>query len=326
MDQPRNRVPEHALRQLLARTRLTEEQLSSHLNNALSETYWRFLNPALSIDGKGACTFLEAKPIDAQRTEELVRRLATEGYFCTESILPASEIGRMRTCIDVLRDGGWPLVFAFLYDEFWLASRSPSLVAFLSAALGPDYKQIPRIWTHYVQPMKNATGWPPHVDGPGKSDRLTVWIPISDATLENGCMYVIPRDVTIRRIGEQFAGLNTIECKDVKVLLQGARALPARAGSILGWAFDVVHWGSACASQGEPRISISMEFISGTARPEKDEQPLLDSHSQLPSFPQRLYAIGTAIQAYERFEPLLIRFVELAKRLLEKVRPLLDVR
>jgi hypothetical protein len=68
-----------------------------------------------------------------------------------------------------------------------------------------------------------------------------------------------------------------------------------------------------------------MEFISGRARPEQDEQPLLDSHTRLPLFPERLYAIGTAIQAYERFEPLLIRFVELANRLLEKVQPLLDV-
>jgi hypothetical protein len=282
------------------------------------------LNPAFAVGAGGACTFIEVRPIGPQQSEELVQQVSTEGYFHIESILPASELARMKQCVEILRKRGWPLVFAFIYDEFWLITRSPSLVQFLSAVLGRDYKQIPHIWAHYVRPTGNAAGWPPHVDGPGRSNRLTVWVPLGDATLENGCMYLIPWNAASRQLSDRFTRLDAIEHKDLRTLLQSTRAMPARAGAVLGWAFDVIHWGSPCTREAEPRISISLEFISGTEQPAADELPLLDPHKRLPSFPQRLYAIGKALGAYERFEPLTIRFIEFAKRLIEKVEPLLE--
>lgn len=63
----------------------------------------------------------------------------------------------------------------------------------LSAYLQPDYKLFPYVWAHYVPP--NSSGWNPHVDTDDTGDganELTVWLPITDATLDNGCIYVVP--------------------------------------------------------------------------------------------------------------------------------------
>src|SRR5207245_2078717 len=123
-----------------------------------------------------------------------------EGYFQAEPLFSVRVIQRLRNGIEVLRKEDWPPVFSFIYDEFWLATRGPSLAGLLSTALGPEHRQIPHLWTFYIPPTRGATGWLPHVDGWEKSDgsgdrsnRLTVWIPLSEATLENGCMYVIPK-------------------------------------------------------------------------------------------------------------------------------------
>jgi hypothetical protein len=104
---------------------------------------------------------------------------------------------------------------------------------------------------------------------------------------------------------------------DVRALLQGCRALPARLGSVVGWDFNLIHWGSTGGEGGALRVSLSVEFLGADAEPAPDERPLLDAHANLPTFEQRLLVIARAVRSYQRFEPLLIRFQELAGRLVE---------
>jgi hypothetical protein len=311
---------QQVLRQLLERTRLRQDELAAYLSNAVAPAYWGQLNPQLGTDGKGTAVCMEATPIEPRQHGEFVRKVAVEGYFQTEPVLSAPALERMRSCLESLRREGWPPVFGFVYDEFWLAARTPSLVRLLSAVLGAGYRQIPHVWTHYVHPTKWAGGWPPHVDGPRRPNRLNVWLPLTDATLDNGCMYLIPRDRT-PPVARDFSRVEAVDRADLKALLHNARALPARAGAVLGWAFDVIHWGSRCDGPGEPRISISQEFIADGESPGSDELPLLEAQPGLPTFAQRLHAIGKGIVEYERFEPAMIRFVELARRLVERARP-----
>ena len=79
----------------------------------------------------------------------------------------------------------------------------------------------------------------------------------------------------------------------------------------------MIHWGSPRARTGTPRISISMEFIDGTADLTPEDLPRFDGVSSLPTFAQRLAVVGNAILDYQTNEPLMVRFVELAKRLVE---------
>ncbi len=94
------------------------------------------------------------------------------------------------------------------------------------------------------------------------------------------------------------------------------RALPVSAGGIICWDHSVIHWGSKSSRMAELRLAISLEFIAESEKPKSDEVPLLDAHA-LPTFSQRLDAIGKALLAYQKFEPLVTRYAELAKELVK---------
>ena len=222
----------------------------------------------------------------------------------------------MRRCVETLIQKGWPAVFAFVYDEFWLLPRIPSLKRFLRSVLGREYRQLPHIWCHFINTAAGHSGWVPHVDGPMNSGRVTLWFPLSDATLDNGCMYVIPKGRVPQETLVKFAlGHENAKLDEVRVLLQSTRALPATAGSVIGWEFGLVHWGASVGAAQAPRISFSLEFIGEAAPLQPYEKSLIDPESALPAFQERLRVIGTCLWTYQRFEPRMVRFLDLAERL-----------
>jgi hypothetical protein len=211
---------------------------------------------------------------------------------------------------------GWPAVFAFVYDEFWLLPRTPALKRFLRSVLGREYRQLPRIWCHFIDTAAGNSGWAPHVDGPMDSGRVSLWFPLSDATLDNGCMYVIPKGRVPQETFLKFAGRHEgANPHEVRVLLQSTRALPATAGSVIGWEFGLIHWGASVGAAHEPRISFALEFIGPGVPLEQYENGLINPESALLSFEERLRIVGTCIWAYQKFEPRMVRFLDLAERL-----------
>jgi hypothetical protein len=312
----------NALRQLLERSQLDSGQVSSRLEQARSVTYWERLNPSLAVDRNIPGGVHETRSMSLRDQGAAIERLAVDGYFQLGPLLSGTTVRRMRECIEVLKREDWPAVFAFVYDEFWQVTRVPSLVRLLSAMLGRGYRQVRRVWAFHVAARTGAAGWPPHTDGgnrPESSNRLAIWIPLSDATLDNGCMYVTPQRRLPARIEESGLRPGTYSSPDVQALPQASRALPARAGSILRWDFRLIHWGSVCGDARTPRVSLSVEFNGGDVEPESDEHPLLDAQVALPTLAQRLGLIGRAIDDYQRFEPLMLRYHELAQRLAESV-------
>ena len=103
------------------------------------------------------------------------------------------------------------------------------------------------------------------VDDP---NMITVWIPLNDATLENGCMYVVPREFdTGFAKTDDHAHMNPATevqrglSSKIHFPLHGARALPAPAGSLLAWYGNTIHWGSSCSRYADhPRKSIALTF------------------------------------------------------------------
>ena len=100
----------------------------------------------------------------------------------------------------------------------------------------------------------------------------------------------------------------------LEALLQGTRALPARAGSCLGWGHDVVHWGSIVkgtdsSARMEPRISIAVEFIAARQEATSWEQPTL-SCDGMPTLAERLHAVGKCLARYSKFEPIMRFFLK----------------
>ena len=316
-EQPPGRRPQdEALRKLLEQTRFAPGEVSARLESALSEGFWLKLCPDLSLGKSSPNSALEVEALNAPGRDALVRKFEHEGYFQTAPLFSQTTVGRMAQCVEALRRADWPPVFAFVYDEFWEVTRGAALSGLLSATLGEGYRQLPHIWSHYVHQLRGA-GWRPHVDGYRKVKRATVWIALSDATLSNGCIYLIPRNMAPGEVAREFPRLESLGIEDVGALLHGSRALPARAGAVLGWGHDVIHWGASCGPAEAPRISISQEFVSGGEQRAVDKTPLLDAR-RLPTFAARLHVIATAVVAYQKFEPLNVRYLELAERLLER--------
>ena len=307
---------QEALLRLLEETRLLSSEVSERLAQAQDPAYWKDLDPSLSISGEDPGDNLETNPLGLSALADLQKEFVREGYFQIDSLLSEATAERLKAGIEIVRGAGWPPVFSFVYDQFWLPGRTPSLAGLLSAILGPGYKQSCHLWSHYVCPQRGAAGWPPHVDNPGRRNRVTVWLALSDATLGNGCLYLISKDLAPPGIAENFVKLDSFSHADLCTLLQGGRALPVRTGAVLGWGPEVIHWGSFHkAEYTHPRISISQEFVSASETPRDDEFPLLDTARSLPTFEQRLYAIAKGILAYQGVETLLIRYLDLAQRL-----------
>ncbi len=273
--------------------------------------YWADLNPGLTLGGSELADEIEEHAIDAAEQAALEGHLASRGYVRTGSHLSGAVLQRIAEAVERLRARNLPPAFVGLYDETWLLPRTPSLRRLVASQIGADYAQIPNVWCHYVAPVRKTSGWPPHCDGYGRDDRggrFTLHVPVTEATLENGCMYLVPRDLLPVGVAVGDA--------DTRTVLQAARALPARPGEVLGWSFDILHWGSAASGDGhEPRVSLSFEFIAAGATPVADETPLVPM-AALPSFESRLRFVALGVLRYAQFEPKLAAYHDLATAVL----------
>jgi hypothetical protein len=300
-------------------TRLDEAEIEAHLALAFSREHWAAIAPGLSIESGAPAAAIEARPIDAAERARHLQRLGLEGWFRADPVFDPVVVETMRAAIADLTARGWPPVFAYVYDELWQVLRTPSLTALLSSALGPGYRLSPRVWAFHVPAEAGAAGWPPHVDGGANThttDRMTLWIPLGDATLENGCMVVVPKNRLPDTTPDAFANdMSRLPPSTWRAMLQGSRALPARAGSVLGWDFQVIHWSGIVGDAEAPRVSLAVEAFGESIVPTPSEEPLLDP-GQLPPLRERLRAIARGLLSYERFEPKMLRFTGLARRIL----------
>jgi hypothetical protein len=233
-------------------------------------------------------------------------------------LLPQALTARLAHAVLDLAARNIPEVFAFVYDEFWQVFASAGRL--YGALLGYDHAVTPsEIWVFHVPTGRSAAGWAPHRDmgstqdtirSDGTPAALTVWIPLTDATPLNGCMYVLPEsmdeDIQPQRLKLPRPTLELLQC---------IRALPAPAGSVLGWNTRVLHWGGRSSDQAEqPRIAVGiylqsrdLDFNQLNAVRENSQDrtlaPLTWGPSMALPFPLRLYAIGQALKLYGTRSP-----------------------
>lgn len=303
-----------ALGSLRQKARLSAEEIETRLVEVLSKDYWQQLNPQLTVCENNFFAHFEIEPLN--HPDQLLNKLEVDGYFQTTPLIDQSVIKRMRDGIENIRKAGLPAVFSFMYDEFWQITRTPSLINFLSGALGENYHQLPHTIVHYVH-TGIGSGWYPHVDFAKAQPHLTVWISLGDATLDNGCMYVIPRQKVDESLLNKWENMEELTHIEVTKLLHYSRALPAPTGSVLGWYQNVIHWGAPSNQEVEPRISLSIVLLPEDVNPAKDELPLLDKE-KLPTFNERLFCVGMAFYRYSEHQPSLDRFWGLGKRMINE--------
>lgn len=303
---------------------LSPAEVDALLGRALNSAYWCGIAPGESIDTDGHSLDSDTSHARGLELDSIVERFDEHGYFSMAGVIGAREVLAMASIVDAVRRSGWPAVFAFVYDRCWAAARTPLLQRILEGVLGDGYRQLPNIWANVVSPDGLAAGWAPHVDGELDSGRVSVWIPLTDATLDNGCMVVVPRDRVDDALMTGFATRSEFSAAETSTLLQSGKPLPAPAGSIMGWEYGLIHWGSVCEDGAIPRVSIAFEFVAGDAHIAESELPLIDPRGNFPSFHERLRAIARGVRSYQRFDPTVARLAGFAERLEAALDPLPD--
>jgi hypothetical protein len=273
--------------------------------------FWQGLAPSFHIEDReylGATTLFD---VEQQFGEGLHRLLLSEGYFQLPPPAWDLPIDEMAALVAALDAQGIPLPFAFMYDEFWLLFMK--LGRLLETQLGPDFRMLPDFWVWLIDPKRDESGWSPHRDKDYRSLRedgtpksLSVWIPLSDANLLNGCMYLVPAD--------RDPTYGTANDREWKFAYPDVRAVPAAAGSILVWSQALLHWGShGSPRETRPRISAAFEFQAGDVPP--FNEPLM-APNLVPEFPARVRLVAKQILQYRHMYALTPEVQAIAESLL----------
>lgn len=261
--------------------------------------YWLDLAPSLTIEGQ------VNRQADVKLRPELAGAMsdsmASEGYLHLPPVFGVSELEPIRDAISALTKAELPAVFIYIYDQPWALFQR--LQPIISAYLGDRFALLPNFWAWHIPTDVGASGWPVHQDCSGQtrfvsSDgettlmSLSLWVPLTDATTDNGCMYVLPRS--------REAMYPNLRADPDQINPDQGLALPAKAGSVLGWSQDLFHWSGRVTDKAEnPRYSLSLEFQNPTF--EAMAEPLLDVANP-PPFAERLQLIIQQFQKYRHME------------------------
>lgn len=272
------------------------------LNEFTTAEFWETLNPDLSITTTPFADRSKDFEFDDAEIDESSLQIKEEGYFKTGPVIGKSEVEPVAGAIEKIVACGLPPVFVFVYDEVWQVFGRLSNI--LGATLGQNHKiLLAGMWAWRIE--KNGAGFKPHRDMgtinkqvDGRPSNLSVWIPFTNATPLNSCMYVLPTNLDPNHPDN----LSSNVIPDAANI----RALPAAAGSILAWDASILHWGSRSSRWAEqPRISIAMDYCVNDSRAETDYSECYSNGPDLfireaMEFPfqSRLHAIGEAIWTY----------------------------
>jgi ectoine hydroxylase-related dioxygenase (phytanoyl-CoA dioxygenase family) len=106
---------------------------------------------------------------------------------------------------------------------------------------------------------------------------LSVWVPVTDATVENGCLQVIPGSHR-RDLLDHCPTSGNLGIPDKLLKLQEAVPVPMRAGSALIFGQQLIHGSRDNVTRDEVRISMDLRY-------QPAGQP--SGRPDFPSFPAR---------------------------------------
>jgi len=231
--------------------------------------FWTSLNPALTVTDFPYMKALTMLGEDYTGID-YVRQARKEGYFKLDSIIPRDEAAVLARAVEKISALGLPPIFVYVYDEVWQLYHR--LAPLLSPVFGENYRMIENQWAWNFPPDSSSSGFSPHRDGdavdydwfpdgsPLREDGLpllaTIWIPLTDVTPLNSCMYLLPLDK------DPHIPDNPDDTSIPQENIQDIRALPCKAGSVLFWNPYVLHWGSNGSEYATvPRISIATYLL-----------------------------------------------------------------
>ena len=228
-----------------------------------------------------------------------ITQFRTRDYARLNAAVSASLLRRLVRQVAALRRRRLPPVNLALFDEFWMLPRSRRVRRFLHGALGPRVFQSPNVWVHVVDAKEEAAGWAPHRDHVDRH-RVTVWIPVTRAGVDDGCISLLPPHLVPRRLSGLWKNINRFSRAEVLALLHAARPVPAEAGSAVLWRANVLHWGGRRTRTGAPRIACSMEFSARPIDPTEIGLPSIPLAGPLPTIETRVDLVRRMLLLYDR--------------------------
>jgi len=277
-------------------------------------SFWKELARGTPGACSGGSLALRPPPDAGERTQ-LVGELETQGYLVYTAAdgtgalsTSAADLRVLVRLMAVLRAHSLnlPPVFCFMYDATWTAVMG--MWAFAEAVLGAECVLEPSVAAFKLDHAQTRAGkryagnnfGRPHrdysraeaLDENGKARVLSVWLPLNDVTLKNGCMYVVPRQ---KDTGYEQADQGNL-APDVP--LDGVRALaPYAAGTLMAWNGNVVHWGSACEREGalDPRASLALVFRRADVPPDPAAPPISRAEAGAMGTSERLRLVAKAL-------------------------------
>eukprot|EP00656_Telonema_subtile_P006122 TRINITY_DN12811_c0_g1_i1.p1 TRINITY_DN12811_c0_g1~~TRINITY_DN12811_c0_g1_i1.p1 ORF type:complete len:264 (+),score=64.80 TRINITY_DN12811_c0_g1_i1:170-961(+) len=187
-----------------------------------------------------------------------------------------------------LQQKGWPAGFVFMFDEAWRVVEV--LRQAYSAALGPECTAEPRVSalgfkpnnaphqryasTDSSIPRRQHSFNECHSEQGGGPTRLLSRVPLLDATVDNGAVYVVPKefdDWFERSDAWEHSHCCQVRADGVLELgfgIQSVRPLETRQGDVLVLDGSLVHWNAQCSKDiQEPQVQIGCSFVSGEVAP-----------------------------------------------------------
>ena len=286
---------------------MSSDDARSLAGQALEPRYWTSVCPWMSLSaGRPRATGAGASMPDVTETLDEYRRC---GYGVCEDVFAACDLTRLASALFAVRSGGWPMVFSFVYDQFWTLLDAPKLRAFLTSVVGRHYQTTARFLVNYVPATPGGSGFPPHIDG-GRDHTVTCWVPLTPASPDNGGIYVVERTPESMKVVSEFRNIEAFSKEQMMLLLAHARAVPMSPGGFLAWPQDTIHWGGQFR-HGTQRLALSWEFMGAQHENVDAVLPLaLHVDRALPAFEDRLRWICHSLSktlgrdvALERFLP-----------------------
>lgn len=292
-------------------------EASSLADRAMDPDYWRSACPWLSISDR------RRRPASVELSTTAVAESVDEywrsGFGSCEDVFAIDDITKLETGVFAVQSAGWPMVFSFLFDEFWTLLEAPKLRAFLTSILGEQYQPTARFLVNYVPAMPGGSGFAPHVDG-GPDHTVSCWMPLTPASPDNGCVYVIERTPASMNLVNEFKTAETFSNKQMMLLLSHARALPMNPGGFLAWQPDTIHWGGMFR-RGAARLAVSWEFMGPHHENIDPVLPLaLQPDQPLPAFADRLRWICQCLSRTVVRDVVLERFLPVVQTILADER------
>lgn len=263
---------------------------------------WQKLCPNLTVSADAY-----QLPVVETAIQDVVPNMVQEGYFHVPFDKWNLPLDVMASSIALLKHHNITPAWCFVYDEFWILTTR--VHSYIESLLGKNYYKLPDMWAWYIDPTQRERGWEVHRDrsagnvlDDGMPLSLTIWIPLTNATIENGCMHVVPKykDPNFSKLDYRYN-----EDWEEHLYTNDVKAIECKAGDLLGWNQQLLHWGGTSTNtNAPPRISVSVEFVAESVLQIEDheniyrEKPWLDPFT-VPSFDEKIKLIHTLNNRYK---------------------------